>query len=152
MPPDSGCLCVGVNSRNHQFAPGLTPGWPDHARVLEGVAESQSSLQGSSFQMSSAPPTGARKTIEERPLVEKRPLFAARRWILYSWRTVLKLTCSKFSTHPLTLEREITRPQQIGEPPKTETKHATGLKTSTFDVCKVRSLESQDRLRQILRG
>jgi hypothetical protein len=68
---------------------------------------------------------------------KKRPLFAARRWILWSWRTVLKLTCSKFGARPVTLERNIARPQQIGEPPKTVTKHGTGLKTSTFHYVKL---------------
>ena len=27
MPPDSGGIGVGVDSRDHQFAPGLPPGW-----------------------------------------------------------------------------------------------------------------------------
>jgi len=27
MPPDSGGVCMGVDSRNHQFAHGLPPGW-----------------------------------------------------------------------------------------------------------------------------
>jgi len=27
MPPDYGGICMGVDQRNHRFAPGLTPGW-----------------------------------------------------------------------------------------------------------------------------
>ena len=27
IPPDSGGICMGVDSRNHRFAPGLPPGW-----------------------------------------------------------------------------------------------------------------------------
>ena len=27
MPPDSAGICMGVDSRNHGFAPGLPPGW-----------------------------------------------------------------------------------------------------------------------------
>ena len=27
MPPDSSGICMGVDQRNHQIAPGLSPGW-----------------------------------------------------------------------------------------------------------------------------
>ena len=27
MPPDSGGICIGVDKRNYQVAPGLSPGW-----------------------------------------------------------------------------------------------------------------------------
>ena len=40
MLPDYGGICMGVDSRNHQFAPGLPPGW------VEGLG---SGVQGLGF-------------------------------------------------------------------------------------------------------
>ena len=45
MPPDSGGICLGVDSRNHLFAPGLPPGW----EVMRGRGEDRRPLDAVLF-------------------------------------------------------------------------------------------------------
>ena len=41
MLPDSGGICIGVDLRNHRFAPGLPPGWFEIWSVAGGKREDQ---------------------------------------------------------------------------------------------------------------
>ena len=47
MPPDSGGICMAVDERNHQFAPGLPLGWGYPARSGGGKADRESQKRDS---------------------------------------------------------------------------------------------------------
>ena len=74
MPPDFGGVCMGVDLRNHRFAPGLPPGWlrcePEGGLGLLGQGSDRHGLTGRRTNLMADKPTVL--TTVSRPLPPNR--------------------------------------------------------------------------------